>query len=196
MLATVVALANGRGWLAPPALEEATLMLRSTVRSKVTWGAMITALVVGLALLLLLLTSTSLQPKPAQAQTASTAVLTIDGVDIAVFSNVDELTSTIKLPRAPGTAAKLDPPLSIVLERTADNNLQLAIWHEGAIRQSGTSTNYRRDATLTFFDESGTPTLEIFLKNAWPAEYHLEQQGTQMVERVRLTADNFQRVAP
>jgi hypothetical protein len=166
-------------------------MLGSTARSKATWGAMTTALVVGLALLLML-TSPSLQPKPAQAQSASTAVLTIDGVDIAVFSNVDEATSSIKLPRANGTAAKLEP-IRIVLERTADDNLQLSSWHRQASTQT---TGYRKDATLTFFDGSGSPTLELFLKSAWPAEYHLEQQDAQVVERVTLTAAYFQRVAP
>jgi hypothetical protein len=166
-------------------------MLSSTVRSKLTWGAMITALVVGLALLLML-TSPSFHPKPAQAQTAaSTSVLTIDGVSIAQFSKLDEATSSIKLPRADGTAAKLEP-ISIVLERTADGNLALSSWHRQASTQT---TGYRKDATLTFFDSSGTPTLKLFLKNAWPAQYQLEQQDTQVVERVTLTAAYFERVA-
>jgi hypothetical protein len=169
-------------------------MLRSTARSRVTWGAMITALVVGLALLLMLtsLTSPSFHPKPAQAQTASLAVLTIDGVPIAQFSKLDEATSSIQLPRASGTAAQLKP-ISIVLERTADGNLALSSWHRQASTQN---TGYRKDATLTFYDSGGTPTLKLFLKSAWPAEYHLEQQGTQVVERVTLTATYFDRVAP
>ena len=158
-------------------------MLSSTPRSKATWGAMIAALVVGLALLLML-TSPGSHPQPAQAQSASTAVLSIDGVNIAQFSKIDEATSSIKLPRADGTAAKLEP-IRIVLERTADGNLALSSWH----RQSSTqTTGYRKDATLTVFDTGGAPTLKLFLKSAWPAEYQLEQQDTQMVERVTLTA--------
>jgi phage tail-like protein len=171
-------------------------MVRSTARSKVTWGAVVAALVVGLALLLLMLTSTSLQPKPAQAQSASKTVLTIDGFELAEFSKVDGLTSTIRLPRAPGTAAKLDPPLSIVLERTANNDLVLSNWYQAARTQSTGTNNYRKNVSLTVYDDSGTPTLKLFLQNAWPAEYHLEQQGTQMVERVRLSADDFRRVTP
>jgi phage tail-like protein len=173
-------------------VKEAALMLRSTARSKVTWAAMIAALVVGLALLLML-TSPSFHPKPAQAQSATTTVLTIDGFDLATFSKVDEATSSIKLPQADGTAAKLNP-ISIVLERTATNSTQLSSWHRQASTQSTGTNNYRKDATLTVYDSSGTPTLKLFLKNAWPAEYQLEQQGTEVVERVTLTAAYFERV--
>jgi hypothetical protein len=165
-------------------------MLGCTARSKVTWGAVVAALIVGLALLLML-RSPSFHPKPAQAQTAAKTVLTIDGFDLAEFSTVDEVTSSIQISLADGTAAK-PQPISIVLERTADDNLQLASWHEAA--RTHLSENYRRDATLTFYDSSGTPTLKLFLNNAWPSQYQLEQQGTQMVERVTLTADDFQRL--
>jgi hypothetical protein len=146
----------------------------------------------GLALLLML-SSPNFHPKAAQAQIAPTVVLTTaGGLEIATFGKVDELTSSIKLPRADGKAAQLEP-FRVVLERTADGNLQLATWHQQALTQL---TGYRRDATLTFYDETGKPTQEIFLANAWPAEYHLEQQDTQLVGRVTLTAASFQRVAP
>ena len=80
-----------------------------------------------------------------------------------------------------------------MLERTADGNLQLAAWHQAAITQL---TGYRKDCSLTFYDETGAPTLKLFLAKAWPAEYHLEQQGDQVVERVTLTAVSIQRVSP
>jgi len=167
-------------------------MLSSAARRKGTWVAVLAALVVGSALLVVL-TGPGSHPKAAQAQTASRlASLTIDGFEIATFSKVDELTSSIKLPRADGKAAQVEP-LRIVLERTADGNLQLAQWHQQAITQL---TGYRRDATLTVYDETGTPTQKIFFAKAWPAEYHLEQQDGQMVERVTLTANSFQRLAP
>jgi hypothetical protein len=50
----------------PPLWKEAVFMLRVMARSKVTWGAIITALVAGSALLLML-TSQSFYPHPAQA---------------------------------------------------------------------------------------------------------------------------------
>ena len=167
-------------------------MLTSTARSRVTWGAMITALVVGLALLLML-TSPNSHPKPAQAQTSTSfAVLNVSGSESATFGKVDEVTSSIKLPRADGKAAQLEP-IRIVLERNATNSLELSQWHQQATTQL---TGYRRDATLTFFDIGGTPTLKLLLKSAWPAEYHLEQQDDRVVERVTLTANSIQRVDP
>jgi hypothetical protein len=169
-------------------------MLSSAARSKGTWVAVFGTLVVGFALLVAL-TSPGSHPKPAQAQTVGTASrvsLTIDGYEIGTFSKVDEVTSSIKLPRADGKAAQLDP-LRIVLERSADGNLQLASWHKVATTQL---TGYRKDAYLTLYGSDGTPTLKIFLEKAWPAEYHLEQQGDQVIERVTLTANSIQRVAP
>jgi len=171
-------------------------MLSSAARKKGTWVAMLIALVLGFTLLVVL-TSPGSHPKPAQAQTtvptASTAVLSsIDGVNIATFSKVDEVTSSIKLPRADGKAAVLEP-LRIVLERNATNSMEMAIWHRQATTQL---TGYRRDVNLTVYGSDGTPTLKIFLEKAWPAEYHLEQQGDQVLERVTMTANSIQRVAP
>jgi hypothetical protein len=170
-------------------------MLSSAARSKGTWVAIVVALVLGFALLVVL-TSPGSHPKPAQAQTVPPSVsrvsLTIDGYEIGTFSKVDEVTSSIKLPRADGKAAQLEP-LRIVLERNATNSVEMATWHATATRQL---TGYRKDAYLTIFDSAGEPTLKIFLEKAWPAEYHLEQQGDQVIERVTLTANSIQRVAP
>ena len=165
-------------------------MLSSAARSKGTWVAVLGALVVGFALLVVLMNLGS-HPKPAQAQTTPIVALNVDGDNIATFRNLDEVTSSIKLPRADGKAAQLEP-IRIVLERNADRNLQLSQWHQQATTQL---TGYRKDATLTVFDTStGLADLKINLKNAWPAEYHLEQQGDQVVERVTLTATSIQRV--
>jgi hypothetical protein len=172
-----------------PSTERRWRMLSSAARSRGTWVAVLGALVVGFALLVVL-TSPGSHPKPAQAQTTPIVVLNVDGVN-TTFRNLDELTSSIKLPRADGKAAQLEP-IRIVLERNADRNLQLSQWHQEATTQL---TGYRKDATLTVFDTStGLASLRIKLTNAWPAEYHLEQQGDQVVERVTLTATSIQRV--
>jgi hypothetical protein len=168
-------------------------MLRMMARSKATWWAMLTALVVGLALLLML-TSQSIHHQPAQAapqQTAPKAVLTQDTFTLAEFSRFDGVVSTIELPQADGTAAQ-PKPISIVLARTATGNLDLSGWHEAA--RAG-ADNHKVNVTLVIFNSSGVPTVTFHLTNAWPAEYRITQQGTQLVEEVTLTADDFQRVA-
>jgi hypothetical protein len=165
-------------------------MLSSVARSKGTCVAVLGASVLGFALLVVL-TSPGSHPKPAQAQGTPVVALNVGGNTIATFRNLDEVTSSIKLPRTDGKAAQLEP-IRIVLERNADRNLELSQWHQQATTQL---TGYRKDATLTVFDTStGLADLTINLNNAWPVEYHLEQQGDQVVERVTLTATSIQRV--
>jgi phage tail-like protein len=176
-------------------------MMRSAARSKGTWVAMLVALVLGSALLVIL-TSPGLHPKPAQAQglEAARATLIIDGIEIASFSKVDELTSSMKIPKAAdgtGEQFNTDPkrkPMRIVLERPVTGGMEMAAWYQTVAE--GQMAAARKNATLVFYDASGTPILKFYLQNAWPAEYHIEQQGTQVVERVRLTAESFQRVSP
>ncbi len=103
-----------------------------------------------------------------------------------------EAVSSIKVAQTAGGSPQPLRP-SIVLERTADSSLQLSSWHQAAKQQS---SSYKKNASLTFFDSSGEPTLKLFLQNAWPAEYRLEQRGARLVEGVTLSADDFQRVAP
>ena len=172
-------------------------MFRSAARSKGTWAAMLAAL--GLVLMVIL-TSPGSHPKPAQAQDTNLsfarASLVVDGVEIAAFNEVEEITSSIKLPRADGNVAQLET-LSIVLKRPASEDLSMSSWHRAATTQV---TGYRKNVTLILYDDAGTPTARFYLKNAWPAEYHLDtvKAGASSIiyERVTLTATSFQRLSP
>jgi phage tail-like protein len=173
-------------------------MLRVMVRSKVTWGAIITALIAGSALLLML-TSQSLYPHSAQAAQQPApqppppkTQLVIDGVVIAEFRTLNEVASTVELDP---TQKLFDPkPVSIVLERKADDKLELSAWHQAA--RQGQLDVARKDVSLIYFDSSGQATMRLFLGNAWPSEYRLTQKGSELVEEVTLTAETFQRVSP
>ena len=174
-------------------------MLRSAARSKGTWVAVLAAL--GLVLMVVL-TSPGSHPKPAQAQTTpdpltmAKASLVVDGVEIAAFNELGGITSSIKLPRADGKAAQLEP-LRVVLKRPASGDLSMSSWHRAATMQA---TGYRKNVSLLFYDDTGSPTAKFWLKNAWPAEYHLDsvKAGASSIvyERVTLTATSFQRVSP
>jgi phage tail-like protein len=180
-------------------------MLRSAARSKGKWVAMLVALVLGFALIVVLISPGS-HPKPAQAQptpdplTVARASLIMDDIEVASFSKVDELTSSMTVPKLPsGTGEQLpaEPkrkPMRIVLERPDTGRMEMAAWYESTAE--GQTDAFRKNATLVFYDGSGTPVLKFYLQNAWPAEYHIEQQGTQVVERVRLTAESFHRMPP
>jgi phage tail-like protein len=174
-------------------------MLRSAARSKGTWVAMLAAL--GLVLMVVL-TGPGSHPKPAQAQTTpdpltmAKASLVVDGVEIASFNELGGITSSIKLPRTDGNAAQLET-LGIVLKRPASEDLSMSSWHRAATTQV---TGYRKNATLVFYDTEGAPTARFDLKNAWPAEYHLDalKAGSSEIvfESVTLTATSFKRLSP
>jgi phage tail-like protein len=154
----------------------------------------------GLVLMVLLLTSPGSHPKPAQAQTTqeplqmARASLVVDGQEIASFNELGGITSSIKLPRADGKAAQLEP-LGIVLKRPATSDLSMSSWHRAATTQV---TGYRKNVTLVFYNSEGTPTARFDLNNAWPAEYHLNSlkagANELVYESVTLTASSFQRV--
>jgi phage tail-like protein len=172
-------------------------MLRSVARSKGTWVAMLAAL--GLVLTVLLLTSPGSHPKPAQAQTTQDplavgkASLIVDGQEVAAFNELVEITSSIKLPRAEGSAAQLD--IRVVLKRPASADLKMSAWHESA---TTLTTGYKKNVTLICYDTAGIPTMKFHLTNAWPAGYHLDslKAGSHnlIYERVTLTASSFHRV--
>jgi hypothetical protein len=150
----------------------------------------------GLALLLML-SSPNFHPKAAQAQIAPTVVLTTaGGLEIATFGKVDELTSSIKLPRADGKAAQLET-LSIVLKKGLSEDLALSSWHQAATTQL---TGYKKNVVLIFYNTDGSPVARFNLNNAWPAEYHLSalKAGSSEIiyETVTLTGTSFQRVSP
>ena len=175
-------------------------MLRSVARSKGTWVAMLAAL--GVVLMVLLLSSPGSHPKPAQAQTTqdplamAKASLVIDNQEIASFNDLGEMGSSIKLPRAEGSAAHLEP-IRVVLTRPASANMSMSAWHQAATTQT---TGYKKNVTLIFYNTEGNPTMKFFLNNAWPAEYHLDSlkagSSELIYERVTLTASSFHRVAP
>jgi phage tail-like protein len=174
-------------------------MLRSAARSKGTWVAVLAAL--GLVLMVVLASPGS-HPKSAQAQTTqdplamARASLVVDNIEVAAFNELGGITSSIMLPRVDGKVAQLEP-LRIVLKRPASADLSMSDWHRAATTQV---TGYRKNVTLIFYNTEGTPTARFDLKNAWPAEYHLNSQkagASELVyESVTLTATSFQRVSP
>ena len=174
-------------------------MLRSAARSKGTWVAMLAAVGV---VLMVVLTGPGSHPKPAHAQeqepgvTLARASLVVDGQEIAAFNELGGITSSIMLPRADGKAAQLET-LSVVLKRPASEDLSMSDWHRAATTQV---TGYRKNVSLIFYNTEGTPTARFYLKNAWPAEYHLDalKAGSSEIvyESVTLTATSFQRVSP
>jgi phage tail-like protein len=146
-------------------------------------------------------------PKPGDAVTANRYSITIDGYEIASFSELSGIVSEIEpsdfwetsgdqvqLSKLPG---KFKPP-SVTLKRGMNGSLELWSWHE-AVRR-GTMDAARRSCSLTMYNTEGKPVAKFWLENAWPSKIDLAglKAGASeaLMETVVLTAENIQRIAP
>jgi phage tail-like protein len=138
--------------------------------------------------------------------TASRFALTIDGVQIATFGELSDITSEVKpveflessdkeviLKRLPGQRR----PPTVTLKRGLTSSLELWTWHEVAV--SG-SLAARRSVSLVAFDAEGRPISKWFLTNAWPSRLKVGTTAAGssrlLTEEVTIVAENIQRVAP
>jgi hypothetical protein len=69
----------------------------------------------------------------------------------------------------------------------------MSAWHDEARLAQPPPGGAAKSVQLTFFDASGQPTEKLWLVNAWPSEYRLEQRGSQLFEIVTLSAASFER---
>jgi phage tail-like protein len=139
--------------------------------------------------------------------TASRFSVTIDGYEIAAFSELVGITAEVESSgywETSGTdvtvnkvAGKVKPP-TVVLKRGMNGSLELWAWHE-AVR-AGTVNAARRSCTLTMFNAEGKPVAKYWLEKAWPAKLDLAGlkagAGEALIETVTLVCEYIQRVAP
>jgi len=138
--------------------------------------------------------------------TASRFSLTIDGVEIAAFGELSDITSEVKPPeflqssdrnvtlkRLPGQPT----PPTVTLKRGLTNGLELWTWHELAV--SG-STAAARSVSLLAFDAQGRLVAKWSLTNAWPSRLKVGTlaagSSRVLTEEVTIVADHIQRLAP
>ena len=143
-------------------------------------------------------------PNPSEAARFS---ITIDGVEIASFSEIVELTSGLDpsaltlaldpkrkpvLKKLPG---KRTPP-TVTLKRGLTNGLEVSAWHEDAL----TRVAARRDAVMVAFDVTGQPVARFTLAGAWPSKVEigaLKAGASQILfETVTIVSSEIRRVSP
>jgi phage tail-like protein len=132
--------------------------------------------------------------------------LTIDGVEIAQFSDLIALSSGVDPsaltlgPAQKGAAARKLPgkrtPPTVTLKRGQSNDLGLFAWHGDALTRRAA----RKDAVLVMFDVQGRPVARYHLESAWPAKIVLTGEkvgaGQLLFETVTLACDAIERVSP
>jgi phage tail-like protein len=174
------------------------------------WGAALGGL--GLAVVLAV-TSTLfvVAPAPADAQadaiTAARFSITIDGVEIAAFNELEginaEIAATeyleasdtgVRTSKLPG----LPKPPTVTLKRGMTGGMELWAWHE-AVRK-GNMAAARKSASLVMFNAENKPVARYWLENAWPSKLEIgglkAGSSMAMTETVTLVCEYIQRVAP
>jgi phage tail-like protein len=138
---------------------------------------------------------------PASDLVAARFSLTIDGVEIAQFSELvgivseadpDSLTERL-LKKLPG---RHKPP-TVTLRRGMSKDLGISAWHEGVV--SGDLATARKNATLACYNTAGTAIAKFELANAWPSKIEISalKAGASVVlsETVTLVCDSARRLA-
>ena len=181
-------------------------VVRSTKARGVAFGAMATAAMFAwMATLFVGVPVTT--ATPTEQIVAPRLSLTVDGVEVGMFSRLVGVTAEIVpvetlqandrenlIRNFPG---KMTPP-TVTLERALTGSLELWGWHE-AVRMGQLATA-RRSASLTMYDTAGKPVVKFFLEKAWPSK--LEVTGPKagssepLLETVTLVCEFIQRVAP
>lgn len=125
--------------------------------------------------------------------TAARFGLSIDGVEIASFSELGSIASSVEL--APSTSGA--PPGTVIrfaritLLREMTRSIEMWAWHELVAR--GGPAAARRNATIVAYDKSGRAVARFSLENAWPAKVELVP-GEPPREAATIVCEHIQRV--
>jgi phage tail-like protein len=135
------------------------------------------------------------------AITASRFSITVDGVEIASFSELGKITSEAPPDDLAGRVLKKLPgkrtPPTVTLVRGMTSDLGIFAWHQSVLEGQATS---RKDAVLVMFSAAGEPVAKYHLASAWPSMLVVEpsKAGSHdvLVETVTLMCDRLERIAP
>lgn len=139
---------------------------------------------------------------PEQPIAASRFSITIDGVEIASFSELGSIVSAVEV--APPTSAMPSGAVvktaTVTLRRGLTRGIEMWAWHE-MVARSGPGAA-RKNGSLVMYDQSNKPVARFYLENAWPAKVELgpglaaKGPADTPMESVTLVCEHIQRVAP
>ena len=144
--------------------------------------------------------------QPNDAITAARFSLTIDGVEIAAFSELQGITSEVEpvelmestdkevvLKKLPGKTK----PATLVLKRGKNASLELWAWHEAVL--SGNIVAARKSCSLIMYNTDGQPVARYHLEHAWPSKMEISalKAGSSevLMETVTIVSERIQRVS-
>lgn len=127
------------------------------------------------------------------ALSAARFSITVDGYEIASFSELAGITTSVE-------------PVEFVLKRGKATGPAMWAWHEAV--QQGNMAAARKSASLVMYDYEGKPIARYTLQNAWPSKADLgswaKAEGLDVtwdvaeyrMETVTIVCERVQRVAP
>lgn len=144
--------------------------------------------------------------QPNDALTAARFSITIDGYEIASFSElqgittevvpVDFMESTDKeviIKKLPG---QIKPP-HIVLSRGKNSSMELWAWHEAVLQ--GNIVAARKSCSLIMYNYDGAPVARYHLMHAWPSKLEIGSlkagASEVLMEKVTIVCESIQRVS-
>jgi phage tail-like protein len=144
--------------------------------------------------------------QPNDALTAARFSVTIDGYEIASFSELQGITTEVEpvtflestdkeviLKQLPGRAT----PGKVTLKRGKNSSMELWAWHEAVL--NGNIVAARKSCSLVMYNYDGAPVARYHLENAWPSK--LEVGGLKagasevLMETVTIVCERIQRVS-
>jgi phage tail-like protein len=139
--------------------------------------------------------------------TAARYSITIDGHEIATFSQLSAITSEVEpveYLESSGTGVvanklpgKRKPP-TVTLRRSKNSSTELWTWQEAVLR--GDLAKGRRNCSLSMFDPEGKQVAQYWLAQAWPSKLEIgavKSGATEVLtETVTLVCESIQRTNP
>ena len=143
--------------------------------------------------------------QPHDALTAARFSITIDGYEIASFSELQGITTEVEpvefressdkevvFKFLPGTRK----PAKLVAKRGKSSSMELWAWHEAVI--NGNIVAARKSCSLVMYNYDGAPVARYHLENAWPSKLEVSplRAGASevLMETVTIVAEHIQRV--
>lgn len=144
--------------------------------------------------------------QPNDAITAARFSITIDGYEIASFSELQGITTEVKpveliestdkeiiLKKLPGKTE----PATLVLKRGKNSSMELWAWHEAVLM--GDIVAARKSCSLVMYSTDGKPVARYHLEHAWPSKLEIGAMkagaSEVLMETVTIVAERIQRVS-
>ena len=145
-------------------------------------------------------------PTETDVLTAARFSLSVDGHELASFSELGGITSSIEVADVVETAGndtvlkklpgKRNPP-TVTLKRGKNSSLDLWQWHEAVWTGDPAAP---RSCSLVMYNTDGRPVARYHLEHAWPAKIEIGavKSGANEVltETVTIVCQHVQRLAP